>query len=46
MARRGFIERGFVVADNLAPKKARILLMLALGGTRRPEDVQRMILTY
>lgn len=46
MARRGFTERGFLVADNLAPKKARILLTLALGATRRLEDVQRMILTY
>lgn len=46
MAKRGFTERGFVVADNLAPKKARILLMLALCATRLPQDVQRMILTY
>ena len=46
MAKRGFIERGFVVADNLAPKKARILLMLALGATRQPDDIQRMILKY
>jgi L-asparaginase type II len=46
MAKRGFTERGFVVADNLAPKKARILLMLALGATRRPQDIQRMMLRY
>jgi len=46
MARRAFTERGFVVADNLAPKKTRILLMLALTVTRRPEEIQRMMLTY
>jgi L-asparaginase type II len=46
MAKRGFVERGFLVADNLAPKKARILLMLSLGATRRPDDIQRMILRY
>jgi L-asparaginase len=46
MAKRAFVERGFLVADNLAPRKARILLMLALGGERRPGDVQRMFLRY
>ena len=43
---RRFREDGFVVADNLEPKKARILLMLALTRTSDPAEVQRMMLTY
>lgn len=46
MAKRAFKERGFVVADNLPPKKVRILLMLGLKVTRRPEEIQRMLLSY
>ena len=46
MARRALIERGFAVADNLAPKKARILLMLALAKTGDVEAIQRMTLKY
>ena len=46
MAKRAFVERGFAVADNSPPKKARILLMLALARTRDASEVQRMILTY
>ena len=46
MARRALVERGFVVADNLAPKKARILLMLALTKTGGAEAIQRMMLRY
>jgi L-asparaginase type II len=46
MAKRSFAEKGFVVADNLAPKKARILLMLALAQTRDAGEIQRMMLTY
>jgi len=46
MARRVFTERGFVVADNLLPRKARILLMLALTRTREPAEIQRMMRTY
>jgi L-asparaginase type II len=46
MAKRAFVERGFAVADNLPPKKMRILLMLALAQTRDTGEVQRMILTY
>ena len=34
-------ERGFVVADNLLPQKARILAMLALTRTDDPVEVQR-----
>jgi L-asparaginase type II len=46
MARRAFVERGFVVADNLAAKKARIVLMLALVAPRSKDEIQRMMLTY
>jgi L-asparaginase len=43
---RRFTEERYIVADNLAPKKARILLMLALTVTDNPEEIQRMMLTY
>ena len=43
---RRLMEDGFIVADNLAPKKARVLLMLALTVTRDPAEIQRMMLTY
>lgn len=46
MGRRALTERGFITADNLMPKKARILLMLALTRTRDPAEIQRMMLTY
>lgn len=46
IAMRGFIDDGFIVADNLAPKKARILLMLALTRTLDPAEIQRMMDTY
>ncbi len=39
-------ERGFVVADNLLPQKARILAMLALTRTDDPAAVQRMFDEY
>ena len=40
------INTGYIVADNLSPKKARILLMLALTRTDDPAEIQRMMLTY
>jgi L-asparaginase len=43
---RRFTEDGYIVADNLTPKKARILLMLALTHTDDPAEIQRMMLTY
>jgi len=43
---RRFTEDGYIVADNLTPKKARILLMLALTVTKDPSEIQRMMLTY
>ena len=41
-----FIDGGYAVADNLGPRKARILLMLALTKTRDVKEIQRMMLTY
>ena len=46
MLTRRFTEDGYVVADNLTPKKARILLMLALTKTKDRSEIQRMTLTY
>jgi L-asparaginase len=46
MLTRRFTEDGYIVADNLTPKKARILLMLALTATRDRAEIQRMMLTY
>ena len=46
MARRAAVERGFLFADNLLPRKARILLMLALTETRDAAEIQRMLKTY
>jgi L-asparaginase len=46
MARRAATERGFLFADNLLPRKARILLMLALTKTRDKSEIQRMFETY
>ena len=43
---RGFGEDGYIVADNMSPNKARILLMLALTRTNEPEEVQRMMAMY
>lgn len=37
---------GFVVADDLNPQQARILLMLALTRTRQPQDIQEMFFKY
>jgi len=46
MRTRRFQEEGYIVADNLAPKKARILLMLALTVTDDPVEIQRIMFTY
>ena len=43
---RRFMEDGYIVADNLHPKKARILLMLGLTATSDPAELQRMMLEY
>ena len=39
-------ENNFVVADNLNPQKARILLMLALTKTSDAKAIQEMFYTY
>src|SRR5712692_2305347 len=39
-------ERGFVVADNLNPQKARVLAMLALTRSDDPHEIQRMFDEY
>ena len=46
MRTRRFVEDGYIAADNLAPKKARILLMLALTRTGDAGEIQRMMLEY
>jgi L-asparaginase len=46
MARKAYTQRGFILADNLTPRKARILLMLALTRTRDAAELQRMMETY
>ena len=46
MARRAAAERGFLFADNLLPRKARILLMLALTKSRDKAEIQRIFNTY
>ena len=43
---RRFTEAGYIVADNLRPKKARILLMLGLTRTTDRAELQRMMLEY
>ncbi|HVY15409.1 MAG TPA: asparaginase [Rhodopila sp.] len=39
-------EAGFLIADNLNPQKARILLSLALTVTRDPDEIARIFRTY
>lgn len=39
-------QRGFLVADNLNPQKARLLLALALTVTSEPAEIERIFLTY
>ena len=43
---RGCAQAGFLIADNLNPQKARILLALALTVTHDPEQIARMFRTY
>ncbi len=42
----GLRSRGWVASDNLPPWKGRILLRLALAGTRDADEVQRIFDTY
>ena len=46
MNTRRFQEDGYIVADNLSPKKARILLMLGLFTTKVSSEIQRMMSSY
>ena len=46
MNTRRFQEDGYIVADNLSPKKARILLMLGLFTTTSSSEIQRMMSSY
>lgn len=39
-------EDGFLVADNLNPQKARILLSFALSVTKDPAEIERIFQTY
>ena len=39
-------ESGFLIADNLNPQKARLLLALALTRTRDPAEITRMFEIY
>ncbi len=39
-------ENGFLIADNLNPQKARILLSLALSVTKDPAEIERIFRTY
>ncbi len=39
-------QRGFLMADNLNPQKARLLLALALTRTADPAEIARMFETY
>lgn len=39
-------ESGFLIADNLNPQKARLLLALALTRTNDPTEITRMFETY
>ena len=39
-------ESGFLIADNLNPQKARLLLALALTRTNDPAEITRMFETY
>ncbi len=39
-------ESGFLIADNLNPQKARLLLALALAQTSDPADIRRIFATY
>jgi L-asparaginase len=39
-------DAGFLIADNLTPQKARLLLSLALTITQDPAEIERLFLTY
>ena len=46
IASRRFREQGFIASDGLAPRKARILLMLGLTVTEDAGRIQQMAYEY
>jgi L-asparaginase len=46
LGEKKFDEQGIIVADNLNPQKARILLMLALTKTHDVKKIQKMFFEY
>ena len=46
LLKQRFIDGGYIAADNLTAKKARVLLMLALAHTGDANEIQRMATTY
>ena len=46
MRGNNWYESGMVVADNLSPQKAALLLTLALTKTSDVEEIQRMFDEY
>ena len=41
-----FQRNGTLIADNLNPQKARLLLALALSVTSDPAEIERIFATY
>jgi len=39
-------DAGVLISDNLTPQKARVLRALALTRTSKPEEIERIFLTY
>ena len=39
-------DAGVLISDNLTPQKARVLLALALTQTSKPDEIERIFLTY
>lgn len=44
-AKKRYADGGYLVADNLSPKKARVLLMLALAHSQDPARIQHWLRT-
>ena len=39
-------DAGVLISDNLTPQKARVLLALARTRTSKPNEIERIFLTY
>ena len=46
LPKKRFADGGYIVADNLSPKKARILLMLALAHSKDTAQIQQWAWSY